>query len=507
MLNGTKINDYKQIVNGFNNFFTDIGPNLSDTIKCDSNNTFSSYLKKKITFSFEFKTVTVKDTLDTIKLIKPKTSCGHDNISTKLLKHMSLIIAPALTLIVNQSLSTGIFPDRLKIAKVIPLFKKGNPHVFDNYRPISLLPAVPKVFEKIVFKQLYKYLVSNKLIYESQYGFRDEHSTELAGLELCDRISEYIDKNKIPITIYLDLSKAFDTLDHNILLRKLKYYGVSGPAFNWFHSYLSNRHQYSEMNGCISDMRKITTGVPQGSILGPLLFIIYMNDIYHASKKFHSILYADDTSLLDTLCSFNTVMDKSYNKTLIADNINTELQEISTWLAVNKLSLNVQKTKFMIFHNRQRDISTLVPELKINGSPIERVAEFNFLGLTLDEHMSWAAHINKISNKLSRTIGIISRLKNTLDTHILKLIYNALITPHLQYAVLCWGYKSNRIFKLQKRAIRLITHSKYNAHTEPLFKMLNLLKVQDLYKWCCLKFSYKLSNGCLPQYFIVNFFK
>lgn len=178
----------------------------------------SHFLIKKITSTFTFDSISEADVRNIIKLLKPKSSTGHDDISTILLKQLSAIIAPSLSLIINESLFTGIFPDRLKIAKVLPLFKKENPHIFYNYRPISLLPALSKIFEKIVYKQLYDYFLCKKLLYNSQYGFRQDHSTELASLELCDRILKYLDEGKMPITIFLDLSKAFDTLDHEILL-------------------------------------------------------------------------------------------------------------------------------------------------------------------------------------------------------------------------------------------------------------------------------------------------
>ena len=193
-------------------------------------------------------------------------------------------------------LSTGIFPDRLKIAKIIPLLKKEDPHKFDNYRPISLLPAFSKIFEKAVFIQLYEYFNKNNLLYKSQYGFRTLHSTKLASLEIIDIIGKDLDNGKLPIGVFLDLSKAFDTLDHTILLDKLLYYGIKGTELAWFKSYLTNRTQFVSYNGTNSRTLTITTGVPQGSILGPLLFIIYMNDIHNASSKFHAILFADDTN-------------------------------------------------------------------------------------------------------------------------------------------------------------------------------------------------------------------
>ena len=227
-----------------------------------------------------------------------------------------------------------------------------------------------------------------------------------------------------------------------------------------------------------------------------------MNDIAEATEKFHSILYADDTTLTERLSSFNLVFDGTQlNKHILENSINKELDNIYNWLCVNKLSLNIPKTKFMIFHHRQRNIENLIPNLLINNYHIEKVAEFNFLGITLDEHLNWNNHIQKICNKISRNIGCLSKLKNYLPLFTLKLLYSSLILPYLQYGILLWGFKCDRIFKLQKKAVRSITRSKYNAHTGPIFKGLELLKIEDIFNLNLLKFQFKLVNNTLPNYF------
>ena len=415
--------------------------------------------------------------LTLINGLKPKHSSGHDVISSKLLKDIGVVIAPTLSVIINQSLCTGVFPDKLKIAKVIPLFKKGDESLIENYRPISLLSSISKVFERIVFNQLYKYLDDNNLLFDSQYGFRKHHSTELAAVELIDRIYETMDQGDIPISIFLDLSKAFDTLDHSILLNKLEYYGVKGNASRWFSSYLTGRYQYVDMGGVRSEISYIKTGVPQGSILGPLLFILYVNDMHTISEKFTFITYADDTTLTCPLVSLS--FDQEHTIDSISRGIDNEMKKVTNWLAVNKLSLNVSKTKYMLFHFSQRTLRDCdIPKIRINEIDIERVDEFDFLGLTINENMTWNSHIRKISNKISRVVGIMNRLKHVLPQSALKLMYDSLINSHLQFCTTAWGYQCNRVTKLQKRALRIMCGAKYNAHTEPLLKRCNILKLK-----------------------------
>ena len=373
---------------------------------------------------------------------------------------------------------------------MIPLYKKDDNKSFGNHRPISLLSSISKVLERVAFIQLYDYFTSNGLLYESQYGFRKLHSTEVAALEFTGRISHEMDAKKIPFSIFLDLSKAFDTLDHNVLLSKLEYYGIRDTELNWFKSYLTKHTQYVDCNGIASSIREIETGVPQGSILGPLLFIIYMNDIHTVSDNLNFILYADDTTLSSPMCSFTRGCNGNID--IVSTLINSEWNKIADWLAVNKLSLNVQKTKFMIFHYRQRVITENdIPCLMINNTQIERVTEFNFLGLTVNEYMNWNSHTQKIANKISRTLGVMNRLKRYLPISAMKLMYDSLILSHLQFEITNWGFGWDRISKLQKRALRIMTNSKYNAHTEALFKQLRLLKVNDIFDVQCLKLWYK----------------
>jgi hypothetical protein len=453
---------------------------------------YKVFLNKTILTSFNFELINNTDIDKIIRSLKTKLSSGEDGISTKLLKAISPAVIEPLTIIINQSLLTGIFPQKLKIAKVVPIFKSKDKSDINNYRPVSLLPAISKVFERVVYNQLYNYLKQNNLLHKNQFGFRPEHSTELACISLIDRILEYLDKGKIPVCIYMDLSKAFDTLNFDILLYKLNYYGVSSVALNWFRSYLYDRTQFTQLDDYRSETKVCNTGVPQGSILGPLLFLIYINDIPYSNNNFDFFMYADDTTLF-------TSVDRNVSTNQV-QTINNNLQKVYNWLAANQLSLNIGKTKFMCFHPNI-NIKNIMSSLKINGIDIERVNNINFLGLNIDENISWKAHTDKLAAKLSQYSGILNSLKRYLPSHILKSIYSTMINSSLNYCILAWGFASNNLNRLQKRLVRTVAGAKYNAHTEPIFKNLNLLKLEDIFKLNMLKFYYKLINDKLPDHF------
>ena len=271
--------DKQTIANHLNSYFTNIGPNVA----CNKTNTndsdFSHYINEKIDINFAFSNVNEGEIIKIINNLPSKSSSGKDQISTNLSKQIKHCITPSLTLIINQMLNTGIFPDNLKITKVIPLFKKDDDKSFSNYRPISILFSISKVFEKVIYNQSYCHFDSHNLFYISQYGFRKGFSTELASLELIDRIMIDLDNGKLPYCVFLDLSKAFDTIDHKILLAKLNHYGINGSASQVIKSYHSNRKQYVDFDCTTSGNLSIETGVSQGSIFGPLLCNIHINDL------------------------------------------------------------------------------------------------------------------------------------------------------------------------------------------------------------------------------------
>ena len=494
IINNRSIADHKEIADQFNIFFSNIGSNLSHSIEIvDNTLDFTDYLNNPTEHRFNFNVITESETLSIINKLKSKNSSGKDEISNNLLKSIKDEISKPLTIIINQSLRTGIIPDTLNIAKVKPLYKKGDNFCLNNYRLISLLLTISKIFERVMFTQLYSYLNSNFLLSEQQYGFRSQHLTELACVKLVDYITTEMDnikEIKSPTAIFLDLSKALDTLNFNILLNKLQCYGIHGISLSLIRSYLTNRFRYVHYENSESDLLEIKTGIPQGSILGALFFNIMINDIVNSSNKFNFLMYADDTTIYFNLEDFPIE-----NREVL---INDELEKVNKWLKLNKLAVNVDKTKSMLFHKR-RPVTPI--QFSMNNRIIDVVQYFNYLGIMLDADMSWKTHVAMVRNKLSRINGILHRLKYIYPQNVLITLYKSLFVPHINYGSLFWGHAGGALDIILKKAVRTITYNNYIAHSEPLLKELNLLKVKHLFELKNLKFLFKLYHNTLHPYF------
>ena len=499
--NGSEFAGKTNIANEFNKLFTD-NNSEDDNLNNTNNINFASFLRMNINSNFRFQAISLDSLESIVKNLQPKHSFGYDELSPLTFKNIFTCIKQPLLKLINLSLLNGIFPNKLKLAKVVPVFKKNEANQISNYRPISLLPTFSKIFEKVAFSQMYEYLTENNILFNSQHGFRSNHSTETAAIEFIDHIKSEISRKHTPISIFLDLSRAFDTVDHSILLNKLGHYGFAGSELRWFESYLTNRSQYVTWDGIKSETMPCKKGVPQGSILGPLLFLIYVNDLNFASKLFKLVCYADDSNLVLSLCLHQNQSSRGHLfciKRNYESLINNELDKVVTWLEANKLSLNVSKTKFMIFHNRQFNITNHIPILKIRNEPIVRVNEFPFLGIIINENVNWKSHINYISKKISKTLGVMNRIKKFVPKTCLKNIYQSLIHSHLNYGIILWGYDLSKLAILQKKAVRILSQSHYLAHTEPLFKKENILKINEIFKMHSFKIYYNFINNTLPS--------
>ena len=308
-------------------------------------------------------------------------------------------------------------------------------------------------------------------------------------IDMYDKISTACDRNEYAIGIFIDLSKAFDTLDHSILLRKLYHYGIRGITHDWFASYLTNRKQYVSINNTDSSFESINCGVPQGSILGPLLFLIYINDIINCSKLLQFILFADDTNIFYSCNDLRT----------LETTVNNELLKLSIWFCANRLSLNIKKTNYIVFGNKKlpHDIN-----LHINSISIVRVEFTKFLGVYIDAKVTWKNHIEIIASKIAKGLGILNKVKLVLPQNVLLMLYNSLIYPYLNYCAIVWGCAGatllHKLEILQKRAVRMIANVYYLESTKPIFYELKLLKVKEIFTLQRATFMFKIKCKLLP---------
>ena len=391
-INNNYVTDSLQIANAFNKFFVSIGSLLAKKIKSDVNPLLYVDNNVNSIATFEVTSNRVRNVILSLN----NSSAGHDELPPFVAKSCIEEFIEPLTYMINESLRTGICPSELKIARVVPIFKSGDPSLLTNYRPISVLSFFSKVFERIVYDYLFDFICTNNILYDYQFGFRPGHSTQQAIITLIDKITKSLDNGDIVISLFIDLKKAFDTVDHRILLRKLYAYGIRGTMLKWIESYLSGRTQYVVFDGQESEIHGIQCGVPQGSILGPLLFILYMNDICNVSDIFFAIMYADDTSLVVNGKDLNALIQL----------LNTALIDLCTWFKANRLSLNTTKTFYMIFHRaRIKHMSGVADSIVMDNTILAKTSSLKYLGVIVDRKLNWIEHISYVRNKVSKGIG------------------------------------------------------------------------------------------------------
>ena len=446
------VKDPAMIPECFNKYFVEIGQSIANNVTTNPNSDFKSYLTNSVSQSIYLELTQPVEIFNIINSLHPYKACGYDDISAYFLRLGNIVLAPVLTVYYNYALERGIFPQIFKIAKVIPIFKSGKKDQVSNYRPISLLPNLSKILEKLIKTRFVNFFERHEILYKYQYGFRQKHSVIHTLLDVTSLSYDAIQNKQSTAFLLMDLRKAFDTVSHKKLLHKLYHHGIRGPAYDLIASYLSFRHQFVAINNEKSTLMPINIGVPQGSILGPLLFLVYVNDLPNATNC-QPRLFADGTCLVISSPTIST----------LSESCNQELQCIKRWCDANSLQINPAKSLCLFIPSKLR---SPCPDLQIyyNDSRIECNDACKYLGVIIDSELNFRSHLHVIETKIAKGVGLLSRLRYFFPTSTLLLLYYALVHPHLVYGLPLWGctFPSylQKLQILQNKALRLVSNTK-----------------------------------------------
>ena len=503
VIDNKKILDRRVICNEFNKYFNSIASVLNDTI-IGSNFSGSEFASFEAFMRPANKNSIFLDDCSTNELLEIISQLDNNkssDIPIHIIKKAAHIICPYLSVYFNTCMAKGIFPDILKVGKVTPIFKKGNVEEVGNYRPVSTLPIFGKIFEKVIYSRIYKFALSQNILDKNQFGFRKSHSTSHAVNLSVKIIKDALRKKKHILGIFVDLSKAFDTIDHKTLIHKLYRYGIRGNANSLIKSYLSSRSHYTEIHGEKSDPLTVTFGVPQGSVLGPLLFLFYINDIANCSDLGLFILFADDTNIFVE----GTSAEEAYLKG------NKLLKLVKEYMMHNKLHINMSKCCYIHFQPKNSVSNNDDLHLHIDNTPIKKTSTAQFLGVVIDKDLSWEPHVSALRRKLGYASGTLNRIRDSVPAELHRDLYHTLFESHLTYCISVWGgapaCTKSKIFTSQKSCIRILFGDKacylekFNTcarsrpyrkqhldgnffqkeHTKPLFNEHSIMAFDNLY--------------------------
>jgi len=494
-INEELTSEKKTISNVFCMFFATIGRKLQNTLPALANQIWKHHEysildhtrnPKKLTFNF--KMTSIKDIKDILMKLKRKKAPGCDDIPTSLIVDGANEIAGPLSKLINRCMEMAIFPSTEKCSKITPVYKSGERTIMDNYRPISVLPVISKVFERVVHNQLYDYLEANNMLSERQFGFRKRSSTQHAVTFFSDFIRTNMDKGLMTGAVFIDLRKAFDTVDHVRLLSKLPIYGIKSKELCWFESYLFGRKQIVSYDGALSEIQTISCGVPQGSILGPLLFTLLINDIDENLRQCEMTLYADDSVLyvVGKICD------------VIEEKLNNDLEQIANWFVQNNLVVNLKKTKTecVLYGTHQRTSRSKPMKVKINQTKITESDVYEYLGVKMDKNLTFSDHLEKTAKKATSRVKLLSRIRHNISPYTAEIIYKVTILPILLYCnnvFLHMAPSKKALFEnIQKRALKVINGYRHSVKLEKVSSIRN--------KMCALE-VFKSLNGVSPHAF------
>ena len=471
------------IANTMNDYFTSIGSRLASACP-PSTTSFTSFLPPPLPHTIVFFPTTAMEIFNIITNLEVSSSCGMDGIPACVIKFVADCIASPLSVLINHSIRTSTFPDTLKIAKIIPIYKSGARSDPSNYRPIALLSTFSKIYEKVIYSRMIDFIKKHDILYSYQYGFRANHSTELALIKLLDTITANWDAGKYACSVIIDLQKAFDSIDVDILLTKLQWYGFRGLAHKFLYSYLKSRSQFVSLSSTQSSILPTSHGVPQGSILGPLLFLLYINDISKPLQEAEPVLFADDA----------TATYSATSPSALVETVNSSLTNLNVWLTANKLTLNLNKSHVICYYP-QKSNWHLSLKFCINYNELKQVKQTTILGVTFDHHVSFLPHINTLRKKLASALYIYTNIRDIIPSHVARNLYFTMFHSHLTYCLLIWGNSCPTYLKpintLQHKFLKAYLQLPKRTPTSVIYKQASILPITELFQLASCKLVYK----------------